>query len=399
MTTAQPPTVDFVIPTLNSARTLRTCLEAIARQDYPREAVWIIIADGGSTDDTVAVAESFDRVRVVANDLKTGEAGKAAGIAQSSGDLIALVDSDNVLDDPMWLARMIEPFSDPDIVAAEPLAYTRRDDDPALTRYFAMLGMNDPLCLFLGNYDRMCLVTGKWTGLRVEYEEAGLDRADPRTVPEGGSAELRPPSSHEEWRARLCRAGRWRASVTAPAEEASGRSPQCGSYLKLTLTEARLPTIGANGFVFRRSLLEHVSWQPYFFDIDVMHQAVQAGCRHVAKVKCGIVHLYCSTLSEFARKQDRRIKDFLFFAADRQRTYPWKQQNRLGILWFCLATATLLPLLVQMLMGWRRKRDAAWLYHVPVCWITLWIYGRNVLAKGLGIKPRMRSREGWQRAE
>lgn len=82
--------------------------------------------------------------------------------------------------------------------------------------------------------------------------------------------------------------------------------------LKLTLAEDRLPTIGANSFVFRRSLLDYVRWDPYFFDMSIMHQAVAAGMCRVAKVKCGIVHLYCRTLGDFARKQDRRIRDFLF---------------------------------------------------------------------------------------
>jgi glycosyltransferase involved in cell wall biosynthesis len=342
MTTARPLTVDFVIPTLNSGRTLRACLEAIGRQGYPRDAFRVIVADGGSTDCTVAVAESFDRVTVVPNALKTGEAGKAAGIAESSGDLIALVDSDNLLEDPRWMERMLAPFDDPEIVATEPLRYTRRDQDPPLTRYFAMLGMNDPLCLFLGNYDRECLVTGRWSGLDLVSEDRG-------------------------------------------------------DSLKLTLREDALPTIGANGFVFRRTLLDHVTWSPYFFDIDVVHQAVRAGFRHVAKVKCGIVHLYCSTLRDFARKQDRRVKDFLFFAAGRQRTYPWKQQNRMGILWFALATVTIVPLVVQIARGWRRQPDPAWFYHVPVCWITLWVYGRNVIAKALGVRAAPKSRADWQR--
>ena len=164
----------------------------------------LVIADAGSSDGTQEIAREYGAT-LVENPLKTGEAGKSAGIAASSGDLIALVDSDNILDDARWLEKMIRPFDDPEIVAAEPLFYTRRDTDPALTRYFSMLGMNDPICLFLGNYDRFSMVTGKWT---------------------------------------------------------------------------ELPTIGANGFVFRRSLIESVNWSPYSFDIDVLAEAIDAGHRH-----------------------------------------------------------------------------------------------------------------------
>jgi len=333
--------VSFVIPTLNSGKTLAACLRAIALQTVPRDQYEIVLADAGSTDATREIARACGVDRIVENPLKTGEAGKAAGIKASAGRLIALVDSDNILPDPEWLARMTAPFNDPEIVASEPIAYTVRKTDPALTRYFALLGMNDPLCLFTKNYDRLSAVTGTWTGLEVRQEDIG-------------------------------------------------------DYLKLTLSERSLPTIGANGFVFRRSLLDHVAWEPYFFDIDVMHQAVRAGFPHVAKVKTGIVHLYCERLSEFARKQQRRIRDFLYYSQEKQRTYPWDSQKKSGIVLFCLETALVFPLVYQMARGFLRKRDLAWLYHIPVCWITLWLYGTATLRKAAGFRQAPVRRDTWQ---
>ena len=72
--------VSIVIPTLNSERTLDECLRSIAAQDVPRGSYEIVIADGGSTDGTLAIASARGVDRVVGNPLKTGEAGKAAGI-------------------------------------------------------------------------------------------------------------------------------------------------------------------------------------------------------------------------------------------------------------------------------------------------------------------------------
>ena len=334
--------ISFVIPTLNSGKTLEACLRAILSQRMPRSAFEIVIADAGSTDATLEIARRLGVDVVVGNPLKTGEAGKTAGIKASSGELIALVDSDNILPDDSWLEQMVAPFADTDIVASEPISYTVRQEDPALTRYFALLGMNDPLCLFTGNYDRQCAVTGKWTGLDVHQQDMG-------------------------------------------------------GFLKLMLTEEALPTIGANGFVFRRSLLNHVAWDPYFFDIDVMHQAVRQGFRHVAKVKTGIVHLYCARLEDFARKQRRRIRDFLFFAQEKQRTYPWDKQRKTGIVLFALATVTVVPVVLQAIVGFLRAPDRAWLYHVPVCWITLWTYGVGTLRKLFGVKQAPVARDGWQK--
>jgi glycosyltransferase involved in cell wall biosynthesis len=333
--------LSIVIPTLNSARTLDACLSSIrAQQRAP--AYEIVMADAGSTDETVAIAQRHGVERIVPNPLLTGEAGKSAGIAACRGDLIALIDSDNILPDTDWLHRMTAPFADPEIVGAEPLAYTCRATDPALTRYFALLGMNDPLCLFLGNYDRFCAVTGRWTGLPVVQIDAG-------------------------------------------------------DYLKLTLSAGSLPTIGANGFVFRRSLLDQVPWQPYLFDIDLVHQAIAAGHPHFAKVKCGIVHLYCDSLGQFRRKQARRVRDFLYFAKARGRSYPWQQQRLSGILVFILCTISVIPLLVQQMRGMRRHPDRAWWYHLPVCAITLWTYGTAVLAHRLGLARGPQDRSRWQR--
>lgn len=334
--------VSIVIPTLNSARTLPECLDAILAQDYPREETEIIVADAGSSDATREIAERKGVTAVVANPLKTGEAGKTAGIKAATGEFIALIDSDNILPDSGWLTRMMAPFAEPDIFASEPIDYSCRTSDPALTRYFAHLGMNDPICLFTGNYDRTCAVTGRWTDLPVPTQDKG-------------------------------------------------------GYLKLALSETALPTIGANGFIFRKDILDGLIWFPYFFDIDIVHQAVHAGRTGVAKVKTGIIHLYCARLSDFRSKQKRRIRDFLYFAQDKQRTYPWDKQKKTGILLFALATVTVVPLLLQALRGYRRRPDSAWLYHVPVCWVTLFTYGTAVFCKLLGFKQTALNRSTWQK--
>ena len=335
-----PGLLSYVIPTLNSAKTLEICLRAILDQksSIPYE---IVVADAGSTDQTLEIARRMGVKTLVENPLRTGEAGKSAGIRAARGEFIALVDSDNILPDEQWLNRMMAPFEDPEIMASEPISYTVRPGDPALTRYFALLGMNDPVCLFTGNYDRYSAITGRWTALPV-------------------------------------------------GEEARD------GYIKVTLSEEALPTIGANGFLFRRSLLKTANWDPYFFDIDVMHQAVLAGFNRVAKVRTGIVHLYCARLADFARKQKRRIRDFLFFAQEKQRTYPWDRQKKGGIVRFVLSTGLLFPLFFQMAAGAVRHPDRAWWYHLPVCWLTLWIYGWATLRKLLGFRQAPVRRDSWQ---
>ena len=115
------PSISIIIPTLNAGTVLDKCLASIRKQDYPAKKIELIIADAGSNDDTLKIAERHGIDKILDNPLKTGEAGKAVGVSTASNEIIALIDSDNILDGPDWLARMTAPFLDPELIASEPL--------------------------------------------------------------------------------------------------------------------------------------------------------------------------------------------------------------------------------------------------------------------------------------
>ena len=317
------PSISIVIPTLNSGGVLESCLKSILEQTYPRDKIETIIADGGSTDNTLLIAKDFN-VEILPNPLKTGEAGKAAGIKIARNEIIALIDSDNVLDQKDWLKNMVEPLKDEEIAGCEPLYYTYNKQDGYITRYCALLGMNDPLCLFLGNYDRYCYITGKWTEIEVEQDEKD-------------------------------------------------------GYIKVRLNEIQLPTIGANGFLVQRALIEKCAIGDYLFDIDVVYELVKQGYDKFAKVRIGIVHIFSASISEFARKQRRRIRDYAYYKKLNLRKYPWSSLSKIKLLKFILYTLLVVPLLVQVIKGYSRKKDRTWLFHVAACWITLVVYSYEVM--------------------
>ncbi len=135
------PSISIIIPTYNSEKVLPLCLESLKNQDYSKEKIEVIIADGGSTDSTLEIAQKYAD-KIYPNPLKTGEAGKAVGVRRSKGEIIALIDSDNIRPSKDWLFRMTEPFQDREIAGSEPLYYSYRKEDGYITRYCAMLGMN-----------------------------------------------------------------------------------------------------------------------------------------------------------------------------------------------------------------------------------------------------------------
>ncbi len=322
------PTISIVIPTLNSAKTLGLCLKSIAEQDYPRRKIEILVIDGGSKDETIKIAMKHNVKKILHNPLKTGEAGKALGVSEAGNEIIALIDSDNILNEKNWLKKMTEPFNDKKIVGSEPLYYTYRREDSFLTRYCALVGMNDVLCLYLGNYDRYCLITNRWTELKV------------RTIDKG-------------------------------------------SYLSLVLDEKNIPTMGANGFLVRTHAAKCLDYKPYLFDIDFIYELIKNGYNEFAKVKIGIIHLFADDIGIFIRKTYRRVRDYLFYERQRMRKYPWKRQNFLRMLKFALYTMTLIPISIDSIRGYRRLPDKAWFFHLVACWLTLLVYGISHTLNGM----------------
>jgi hypothetical protein len=169
-----------------------------------------------------------------------------------------------------------------------------------------------------------------------------------------------------------------------------------GPYLTFRLDPHMLPTIGANGTLLRRTALEQVRVRDYLFDIDVLYQLASQQPVRFAKVQTGIVHLYTSSLAGFARKQQRRIIDYLYYQHQGLRQYPWKQHNRAGLGRFVLSTVLVIPLVLQAARGYRRQPDAAWVFHVLACWVTLWAYAWGWLGGHLALEPTQVDRTGWE---
>ncbi|WP_022903825.1 glycosyltransferase family 2 protein [Curtobacterium sp. B8] len=107
------PTVTVVVPVLDDAEQLRTCLAAIARQT--RSAEEVVVVDNGSSDDSVRVALDA-RARVVREAFPGIAAAASTGYDAATGDVIARIDSDTVVPED-WLGRALPWFADPLVTA------------------------------------------------------------------------------------------------------------------------------------------------------------------------------------------------------------------------------------------------------------------------------------------
>lgn len=95
-----------IIPSWNGVNLLPTCLDSLRTQTY--RCFETIVVDNASADGTVSlVRQSYPEVRLVALETNLGFAGGVnAGIARSTGQLVALINQD-VEAAPQWLEALV----------------------------------------------------------------------------------------------------------------------------------------------------------------------------------------------------------------------------------------------------------------------------------------------------
>lgn len=95
------PSVSVVMPAYNYERYVRRAIESALQQDYPAELLDVVVVDDGSTDDTAAVVRELivkhpGRIRLVQQANAGATAAINRAMAEATGDLLALLDADDV---------------------------------------------------------------------------------------------------------------------------------------------------------------------------------------------------------------------------------------------------------------------------------------------------------------
>jgi len=323
------PTISVVIPTYNSAQTIGRCLASIRNQKYPQRLVHILLVDGGSTDQTKKIAQKYNVEWIRVDKKKQNvEYNKSIGIAKAKGELILMVDHDNIFPDDTILVSMVGPFfKHKDLVGVETLRYHYDNKANVLDRYFALFGVNDPLAYYLGKADRISYIT---------------DEIPKRYHPKDK-----------------------------------------GAYYLVRFTPSHIPTVGANGFLIRRkTLITHAKVSPdMFFPIDVNVDLIRKGYSTYAFTKNAILHLSGSgDVLYYLKRRMLFMRQYHLgehsLTLKKTRRYSLYDKGDFGkLVLFVILGLTFIVPLIDSIKGYRKLQDPAWFINPFLCFAIVIIYG------------------------
>jgi len=141
------PKISFIIPTLNAAWILQKCLFAIRDQVYPQKKVEIVIADGGSTDNTIIIAKQYNAI-VINNPLVNQEPGKSLAAEKATGKLLFFTDADNIIVGQEWIHSMVKPYLENKNIKGFIPQTTAPPDSNSFNQYLGYL-FTDPFTWFV----------------------------------------------------------------------------------------------------------------------------------------------------------------------------------------------------------------------------------------------------------
>ncbi len=137
------PYVSIVIPVLNGARHINSCLKSLTQLEYPENNFEILVVDNGSTDGTIEIIRAFQtsnpQIKLHSEKVQNSYVARNLGVMNAKGQIIAFTDVDCIVD-KNWLINLVKGFSRSLVggVAGEILP---GDVDSLIERYCAKAGI------------------------------------------------------------------------------------------------------------------------------------------------------------------------------------------------------------------------------------------------------------------
>jgi glycosyltransferase involved in cell wall biosynthesis len=135
--------LSIITPTFNSAATVAETMRSVAEQDYP--LIEHIVVDGLSADNTIQIIRRYPHLSHFLSEKDGGiYDAMNKGIGETTGDIIGILNSDDVYANSKVVSKIMKAFEDPAIQACyADLEYIHAIDESKIMRTWKA-----------GNYDK-----------------------------------------------------------------------------------------------------------------------------------------------------------------------------------------------------------------------------------------------------
>lgn len=326
------PFLSVLTPTYNAEKLIKTFLETIAKQKYPKNKIEILIIDGGSTDKTLEIAKHY-KIKIYFNKARLAEPAITMGMSVAKGELMIILAVDNLLTDRNSFLKIAKTFENKKIDAAFPKQESTKNDT-LYTKYVNTF--TDPYNHFVSGYAA--------NGRTFNRIYKTIEHNDIYDIYDYASSKVRP--------------------MIALAQ---------GFTIRKGFKRRKNDAMDDIRPVY--DLLDHKKTVAYVHSISLYHHTI-------------------ANLDHFIRKQRWATRNSLdnqkYGIILREKQLSGQQKLRIKI-WPIYALTIVAPLLVSI-WGLIRDRDPIWLFHPVLCFLSAYASVIEIIAYKTTNKPRI-SRE------
>lgn len=322
------PTISIVSSTYKpNLRVFEKMLKALKEQTYPRELIEHIIMDSGLSEDTIKLAKKYGCKTYVLPNLQEEEQTRASlGFKKARGDIILIIEDDNIVTSKNWMMKMVQPFlENKNVFCTYTLHYTYEKNMSITTRYGALIGANDPLIspYFLDKIEKIPMTQDHYNKGQIISETK--------------------------------------------------------DHYIVKFKRDNFPPLGDNGQMVLRSAMNKVNKNPKtYVHTDAFGRMFDLGYDTCGVVKDSTIHIIGSDIMRMVKRR-LEIKDKFYDWRRKERRYhifDWNsKKDRLNMIKFVIFSITIIPTLYQSVRGYLKIRDTAWFIHPFMCLLMLSIYG------------------------